>query len=131
MAAGGRGSGDAVCDGGETRVETLGIGRLETRGPEYPTKPARMPTFDGGRGSSCSSLILGVVVGSEVTLEVTFGGTADCQPGPCSLVGNTKGGCFLDGLRSVAENKGLLNPTLLGIGPEKASLFIFLKSVVE
>ena len=83
MAAGGRGSGDAVCDGGETRVDTLGISRLETRGPEYPTKPGRMvPTFAGGRGSSCSSLILGVVVGSEVTLGVTFGGTDDCQPGP-------------------------------------------------
>lgn len=87
MAAGGRGSGDAVCDGGETRVvdTAVGIGRLETRGPEYPTKPA----FAGGRGSSCSSLILGVVVGSEVTLGVAFGGTDDCQPGPGGLVGNT------------------------------------------
>lgn len=86
MAAGGRGSGDAVCDGGdggETRVGALGICLLETKGPEYPTKPGRMvPTFAGGLGSSCSSLILGVVVGREATLGVTFGGKDDFQPRP-------------------------------------------------
>jgi hypothetical protein len=57
--------------------------------------------------------------GSEVTLGVTFRGTDDCRPEPCG---------FVDIIR--AKNKGLLNPALLGIGPEKASLFIFLKSEV-
>jgi hypothetical protein len=53
MAAGGRGSGDAVCDGGEARVGTLGICRLDTKGPEYPTKPGRTVSTDaGGLGSS-------------------------------------------------------------------------------
>ena len=93
MAAGGRGSGDALCDGGETRVGALGICRLETKGPEYPTKPGRkLATFAGGLGSSCSSLILGVVTGSEVTRGVTFGGKDDCQPGPCDFVDNTREG---------------------------------------
>lgn len=93
MAAGGRGSGDAVRDGGETRVGTLGICRLETKGPEYPTKPGWvLPTFTGGLGSSCSSLILGGVVGREVTLEVTFGGKDDFQPRPCDFDDNTREG---------------------------------------
>lgn len=92
MAAGGRGRGDAVCDGGEARVGTLGTCRLDTRGPEYPTKPGRAaPTFAGGLGSSCSSLILGDVVGSEVILGVNFGATDDCQPGPYDFVDIARG----------------------------------------
>jgi hypothetical protein len=53
MSAGGRGSGDVVCDGGDTRAGTLGVCLLDTRGPEYPTKPGRwMPRLAGGLGSS-------------------------------------------------------------------------------
>lgn len=53
MAAGGRGSGDAVFDGGEARVGTLGICRLDIKGPEYPTRPGRRVSKGaGGLGSS-------------------------------------------------------------------------------
>jgi hypothetical protein len=52
MVAGGRGSGDAVCNGGDIQVGILGVCLLDTRGPEYPTKSGRwVLPFAGGLGS--------------------------------------------------------------------------------